>query len=63
MNSDLVKIRKICQEMIDTRSRMVANGSAKDYAEYQKAVGQISGLGSAINEINDLLEKKRTDDD
>lgn len=63
MNSDLIKIRKICQEMKDTRSTIVTNGGASDYGQYQKLVGQISGLSSAINEINDLLEKQRTDDE
>jgi len=62
MNSDLIKVRKELEERKLTTVVMLANGAAKDYAEYKQMVGRISGLNLAITDINDLLEKKRTDD-
>jgi len=59
MNSDILKLRKEYQGKADQRAGILINGGVKDYAEYTKLVGQITGLNLAITEINDLLEKQR----
>ena len=41
----------------------LADGVAKDYAEYQNLCGVIRGLLTAQREINDLLRKLKVDDD
>jgi hypothetical protein len=41
----------------------LADGVAKDYAEYQNLCGVIRGLLTAQREINDLLRKLKDDDD
>jgi hypothetical protein len=41
----------------------LADGVAKDYAEYQHLCGVIRGLLTAQREINDLLRKLKDDDD
>jgi hypothetical protein len=41
----------------------LADGVAKDYAEYQNLCGVIRGLLTAQREINDLLRKMKDDDD
>ena len=34
----------------------LGDGSAKDYAEYQKAVGKVQGLLIAVSIVNDLAK-------
>jgi hypothetical protein len=41
----------------------LADGVAKDYAEYQNLCGVIRGLLTAQREINDLLRKLKENDD
>jgi hypothetical protein len=41
----------------------LADGVARDYAEYQNLCGVIRGLLTAQREINDLLRKLKDDDD
>ena len=41
----------------------LADGVAKDYAEYQNLCGVIRGMLTAQREINDLLRKLKDDDD
>ena len=41
----------------------LAQGAAKDYAEYQNLCGIIRGLLTAQREINDLLRKVKDYDD
>jgi hypothetical protein len=41
----------------------LADGVAKDYAEYQNLCGVIRGLLTAQREINDLLRKLKDDED
>ena len=41
----------------------LADGAAKDYAEYREACGMIRGLSAALREIEDLSRNNMEDDD
>ena len=56
---DGIKLREQIQQLIDTRTKQTSAGSVKNWEEYKAITGQISGLNSAIFEINDLLERQR----
>ena len=56
------ELRKRIQELIDSRTELLAQGNAKDFAEYKLMTGQISGLRLAITEITDLQDKQRKAD-
>lgn len=49
-------LRKELSENIDARKDALANGRVADYAEYRQVVGVLTGLTSALNRVNDLLE-------
>ena len=61
---ELNYLRDRLKEAKSQRSEYLDSGGAKDYASYQRVVGEISGLSSAINEITDLLKniEKANDD-
>ena len=42
---------------------MLAGGSAKDYAQYQRIVGEYSGLEFAEQEILDLHKRMQIEDE
>ena len=44
-------------------SEMLASGGAADYAQYQRIVGEISGLDFAEREILDLHKRMKIDDE
>jgi hypothetical protein len=58
---------ELALKKIETEKKIVienlADGVAKDYAEYQNLCGVIRGLLTAQREINDLLRKLKDDDD
>jgi len=58
---------ELALKKIESEKRLVienlADGVAKDYAEYQNLCGVIRGLLTAQREINDLLRKLKDDDD
>jgi hypothetical protein len=41
----------------------MAQGSAKDFAEYQNLCGRIRGLADTQMEVNDLLRKLKENDE
>jgi len=41
----------------------LADGAAKDYAEYKEGCGRIRGLNDALREIEDLSRNYMEDDD
>ena len=51
------------QEEVRSVEESLAQGVAKDYAEYQNLCGVIRGLLTAQREINDLLRRVKEDDD
>ena len=55
----LKQYRKRKQELSD----MLAGGSAKDYAQYQRIVGEYSGLEFAEQEILDLHKRMQIEDE
>lgn len=59
----LVYLRDRLQEEIKSVEESLAQGVAKDYAEYQNLCGVIRGLLTAQREINDLLRKVKEYDD
>jgi len=65
MQSDLIHLKKKINELIDTRTRVISSGQAKDYASYKQMVGEKTGLEHAIREINDLhkMQEKIEDGD
>lgn len=58
---------ELALKKIESEKKLVienlADGVAKDYAEYQNLCGVIRGLLTAQREINDLLRKLKDDDD
>lgn len=52
---------------IDEQRQMLigalAQGSAKDFAEYQNMCGKIQGLNTALRELNELSETVRNHED
>lgn len=54
---ELLHLRKILEETAQARADNLAAGAAKDYAGYQRVVGEITGLSLALREINDLLKR------
>ena len=59
----LIYLRDRLQEEIKSVEESLAQGVAKDYAEYQNLCGVIRGLLTAQREINDLLRKLKDEDD
>ena len=55
-------IKEIAIE-VDAIQRNVANGNAKDYAEYQYLCGKIRGLLIAQDIVIDLKERVEKDDE
>lgn len=51
------------QEEVRSVEESLAQGVAKDYAEYQNLCGVIRGLLTAQREINDLLRRVKEHDD
>ena len=59
----LTYLRDRLQEEVRQVEESLAQGVAKDYAEYQNLCGVIRGLLTAQREINDLLRKVKDYDD
>lgn len=59
----LTYLRDRLQEEVKSVEESLAQGVAKDYAEYQNLCGVIRGLLTAQREINDLLRKVKDYDD
>ena len=59
----LTYLRDRLQEEVRQIEESLAQGVAKDYAEYQNLCGVIRGLLTAQREINDLLRKVKDYDD
>ena len=59
----LTYLRDRLQEEVRQVEESLAQGVAKDYAEYQNLCGVIRGLLTAQREINDLLRKVKEHDD
>lgn len=51
------------KEQVQAVEESLAQGVAKDYAEYQNLCGVIRGLLTAQREINDLLRKVKDHND
>jgi hypothetical protein len=56
-------LRGKLQEELKSVEESLAQGVAKDYAEYQNLCGVIRGLLTAQREINDLLRRVKEHDD
>ena len=61
---ELNYLRRKILEAMGNRTEYVASGAAKDYASYQRVVGELSGLSLALDEIEDLQQniEKANDD-
>ncbi len=55
-------IKQIAEEVTEIE-QTVANGNAKDYAEYQYLCGKIRGLLIAQEIVTDLKERMEKDDE
>ena len=51
------------EEDVASSSQFLANGGAKDFAEYREEVGRIRGLQLAIQSTKDLSRSQMEDDD
>ena len=56
MNAFDVLVQELDKELVQKRD-WVANGQAKDFADYQRMCGEIHGLLIARQEILDLQQK------
>jgi hypothetical protein len=59
----LRKLRTQLQKLIQTRETKVNSGNVEDFSVYRQIVGEMHGLKLAIREIEDLITKRRIDDD
>lgn len=51
------------EEDVASSSQFLANGGAKDFAEYREAVGRIRGLQLAVQTTKDLMRSQMEEDD
>ena len=63
MDKQLDRILKELQERITMYVDVLAEGSAKDFNEYQKLVGEIRGLSFSQRLLTDLVRKMEDNDD
>ena len=61
------KVLELLSSKLATRvqevSESLASGAAKDYAEYQRLCGLVTGLLTAQREIQDLAQKLKDNDE
>lgn len=61
------KILEILNSKLNSRvqdiSESLASGAAKDFAEYQRLCGLVTGLLTAQREIQDLAQKMKDNDE
>ena len=43
--------------LLNTRKDVLCSGGAKDYHDYRRITGEISGLNHAIRELDDLQQR------
>ena len=43
--------------LLNTRKDVLCSGGAKDYPDYRRITGEISGLNHAIRELDDLQQR------
>jgi hypothetical protein len=55
--------RKVIRQYMNELTDNIALGSAKNFEEYQRLVGQIEGLAIAEREILNLVSKQDKDED
>ena len=63
MNTTLDVLLKQCRDKRAQVTDSVANGAAKDYAEYRAMCGEIRGLLTAEMYVNDLAKHMETSDE
>lgn len=55
--SYLVEAKKKILVLLNSRKEVLCSGSAKDFADYRRITGEISGLNHAIRELEDLQQR------
>ena len=63
MDNTLDVLLKQCRDKRMQVTDSVANGAAKDYAEYRAMCGEIRGLLTAEMYVNDLAKHMETSDE
>jgi len=61
--SELKRLKRGLDQLIETRTIKVASGNVPDYASYRQIVGELKGLALANQEIDDLTHKHQDDDE
>jgi hypothetical protein len=62
--SYLIEAKKKILVLLNSRKDVLCSGGAKDYPDYRRITGEISGLNHAIRELDDLqmrIEKNNGD--
>lgn len=53
----LTELKKQISVLLNTRETVLCGGGAKDFPDYRRITGEISGLNLAIQEIQDLQKR------
>lgn len=61
--SELQRLKKNLEALIETRTIKVASGNIPDYASYRQQVGELMGLALANREIDELRQKHQDEDE
>jgi len=55
--SYLMEAKKKIEVLLNTRKELLCGGGVKDYPDYKRISGEISGLNHAIRELDDLQNR------
>ena len=56
-------LRRRFEVQIDAEGKRIANGQAKDYAEYKYGCGIVQGLSRALGGVDDIFNKVLNEND
>jgi len=57
MSQYLTEAKKKILVLLNSREEVLCGGGAKDFPEYKRITGEISGLNLSIREIDDLQKR------
>ena len=61
--SELQRLKKNLDALIETRTIKVASGNVPDYPSYRQLVGELIGLALVNREIDDIRQKHQDEDE
>lgn len=57
MSTYYTEAKKQIEALLLSRQTVLCSGGAKDFPDYRRITGEISGLNLSIRELNDLQER------